>query len=73
MDGIPRLQPLDYAALISDGDPQRNLMQTLEGLASWLKIVDDGFKTILDQPSFEDIQEEADQRIDTEENDYMEF
>jgi hypothetical protein len=73
MEGMPRLQPLDYAELISNGDPQRNLMHTLEGLASWLKVVDDGFKSILDQSSFEDIQEEADQHLDADESDYMEF
>ncbi|TFK22605.1 Pkinase-domain-containing protein [Coprinopsis marcescibilis] len=67
LQGLPHLEPLNYTSLIFNGDPQAELIRTVEGLASWLKIVDDGFKGMLES-SIADILEESDQYVHVEPN-----
>ncbi|EAU91279.2 STE/STE20/YSK protein kinase [Coprinopsis cinerea okayama7 len=68
VDGLPTLEPLNYAALISNGDPQNELMQTIEGLASWLKVVDQGFQAMLEHSAFGDILEEGNEQYGSSTN-----
>ncbi|KAF6762942.1 STE/STE20/YSK protein kinase [Ephemerocybe angulata] len=55
---MPGIEPLDYVALIGNSNPQAELMKTIESLANWLQVVDDGFATMLEPLHEKDVIEE---------------
>ncbi|KAJ2918563.1 hypothetical protein MD484_g1903, partial [Candolleomyces efflorescens] len=52
------IEPLNYVALISNRNPQAELMKTIEALSNWLQTVDEGFAALMEQPPPNIISEE---------------
>ena len=57
-DTLSPLPPLDYVGLMREGNPQGELIKTIELLADWLKVVDDGFGRMLEEAPADIIEEE---------------
>jgi protein-serine/threonine kinase len=47
----PPIRPLDYCQLLSSEDLHTELQRTVDDLASWLALVDQGLSAMLDTPS----------------------
>ncbi|KAJ2922022.1 hypothetical protein H1R20_g15080, partial [Candolleomyces eurysporus] len=52
------IEPLNYVALISNRNPQAELMKTIDSLSNWLQTVDEGFAALMEQPPPNIISEE---------------